>query len=462
MPRLRVFLSALIAAASTGCVTYRAKPLDPVASQAQLESRRLDEAGLRRFLAAHGQPVVEQWDLSRLTLAAFYFNPEIEVARAQVEEAEAGIRTAEAKPNPTFAFTPGRSDDTTGGLTPWILGYALNLPLELAGKRAHRTAEAQRRAERARLGLAARAWSVHSGVRRALIDLEVAEAESGIGQDHVPLVAQSARILAAQVAAGDGSPQEAAAARVVAARAELALRAGERAVSQARSRLAEAIGVPLAALAGLRFSYAGILDTRPPLAPQEARAWAAQNRADLLMALSAYAVAQSALQSEVARQYPDLTLGPGYQLDQGEGKWSLGLGVTLPVFHLNQGPIAAAEARRAGAAAQFLAVQNRILAEVDRASADYSSASAELETVRTLRAALERQITLLRSRQEAGDSSRLDLLRAEIEKVDHVRAALAVRQRALHALGALEDAVQRPLAWPESAWRAPARLSEAR
>jgi outer membrane protein TolC len=97
---------------------------------------------------------------------------------------------------------------------------------------------------------------------------------------------------------------------------------------------------------------------------------------------------------------------------------------------------------------------------VDRAAADYASVSADLETVRTLGTALERQIALVRSRQQAGDSSRLDLLRAEIERVDHLRAALAVRQRALHALGALEDAVQRPLAWPESAWRGPTRLSD--
>ena len=58
--------------------------------------------------------------------------------------------------------------------------------------------------------------------------------------------------------------------------------------------------------------------------------------------LAEYQASQSALQLEIARQYPDVQLGPGYEFDQGDNKWMLGLGVTLPVFNQNQGAIAAA------------------------------------------------------------------------------------------------------------------------
>jgi hypothetical protein len=37
-----------------------------------------------------------------------------------------------------------------------------------------------------------------------------------------------------------------------------------------------------------------------------------------------------ALQLEIAKQYPDVHLNPGYEYDQGNDKWSLGLSVTLP------------------------------------------------------------------------------------------------------------------------------------
>lgn len=459
MPTPRLLIVSL-AAVLGGCVSYQSKELDPVVTAAQLDRRSLEDAGLRKFLAGHGLAAGGEWDLPHLTLAAFYFNPGLEAARARLAAAEAGVRTAEARPNPTFTFTPGQSDETPGGITPWILGYALDIPVERAGKRGYRTTEAQRVAERARLELASAAWAVHSAVLRALIDWHGAEADAVLWRTQLPQVAQAARLVEAQVAAGAASGLDAAQIRTLVAKAELAARASERAVTTARSRLAEAIGVPLASLADVKPVGRGVAEGAPAAVPAEARTWAAQNRADLLAALATYAATQAALQSEIARQYPNLTIGPGYQLDQGKGKWSLGLGVTLPVFNRNEGPIAAAEASRAAAAAQFLEVQNRVLAEVDRAAADYASTVADLATVGGLRTALERQTSLLRARHAAGDSSRLELVRAEIELADQARTELAARQRAAHALGAFEDAVQRPLAWPEAAWRAPVRVTE--
>lgn len=94
--------------------------------------------------------------------------------------------------------------------------------------------------------------------------------------------------------------------------------------------------------------------------------------------------------------------------------------------------------------------------------ADYASVQVDLERVRGLRTTLERQTRLMRARHEAGEISRLELVRAEMELVDQSRTELAARRRAAHALGAFEDAVQRPLAWPEQAWRGPVRVTEAK
>jgi len=267
-------------------------------------------------------------------------------------------------------------------------------------------------------------------------------------------------LVEAQVGAGEVSPLYASQARIAVNRAELAARESERAVSTARSRLAEALGVPLAAVVDVRLSFLGLSEATEPVGSIEARTWAAQNRADILGALAKYAAAESALRYEIARQYPDLNLGPGYELDQGAGKWSLGIGFTLPVFHQNQGAIAAAEARRAVAAAQFIALQNRVLAEVDRAVSDYSAARGDLETVQAMRASLETQTKTVRAQQLAGETSRLDLVRAQIELADLSRAELDTRLRASRAIAAVEDAVQRPLAWPEAVWRSqPLRIT---
>ena len=457
MPSSHFLTLALATGLLAGCATYQPKDLNPAAAQAQLERRSLKDEGLQRFLSTHGAPSNEEWDLAQFTLAAFYFSPELDLARAQLAEAEASVHTAGARPNPSLNFTPGYNQDATGGVTPWILGYALDLPIELAGKRAHRTAEARQQAEAARLNLASAAWSVRGAVRRALTELHAAEETAALWRDQKPLLAQAVQLVQLQVQAGEVSSFEASQTRLALNRAELAARESERTVTLARSRLAEAIGLPLSALAEVRLSYRTLAAPSDPLPMAEARRWAAQNRADLLAALAVYASSQSALQGEIARQYPDLAIGPGYQLDQGEGKWSLSLNLTLPIFHQNQGPIAAAQARRESAAAKFITLQNRVLAEVDRATAAYTSALGDLDTVKAMRATLEQQAKTLRAQQAAGETSRLDLTRAQLELADNARAELEAHVRAEQALTAFEDAVQRPLAWPESVWRTAAR-----
>mgnify|MGYP001041107940 CR=1 FL=1 len=51
------------------------------------------------------------------------------------------------------------------------------------------------------------------------------------------------------------------------------------------------------------------------------------------------------------------------------GLYSLSLNVELPIFNQNQGPIAEAEARRKGAGARFVALQGKVIDEMDRARA---------------------------------------------------------------------------------------------
>jgi cobalt-zinc-cadmium efflux system outer membrane protein len=52
------------------------------------EARTLDSPDLQRYVAAHlksdaSRPAPNTWDLTTLTLAAFYFSPELDVARAK-------------------------------------------------------------------------------------------------------------------------------------------------------------------------------------------------------------------------------------------------------------------------------------------------------------------------------------------------------------------------------------------
>src|SRR5205807_5738299 len=106
-------------------------------------------------------------------------------------------------------------------------------------------------------------------------------------------------------------------ARIASDTSRLALRDAERQSAEARSQLANAIGVPLAALDAAPISFSNFTGSPNAIPVGDARRQALLNRADILGALADYAASQSALQLEIAKQYPDVHLSPGYEFDQG-------------------------------------------------------------------------------------------------------------------------------------------------
>lgn len=67
----------------------------------------------------------------------------------------------------------------------------------------------------------------------------------------------------------------------------------------------------------------------------------------LLAALSAYQVSEAELKLEVRKQYPDISLSPGFTHEEGNDKLTLGLGFTLPLWNRNREAIARAQGTRA-------------------------------------------------------------------------------------------------------------------
>ncbi len=175
------------------------------------------------------------------------------------------------------------------------------------------------------------------------------------------------------------------------------------------------------------------------------RRQAVLQRADLLGALAEYAAAQAALQLEIAKQYPDVILGPGYTLDQAVNRWLLSAFVTLPIFNQNQGAIAVAEARRTETAARFTALQARVLGEIDRATAGYRALLEKIASSEALLARLQQQEKSTQEMVAAGELSRLALLTVQLELNTGRLARLDTLAKTRLALAALEDAVQGPL-----------------
>jgi cobalt-zinc-cadmium efflux system outer membrane protein len=446
-PTKILILFCMVFTLLSGCAVqrYRAAPLSPAESATRLESRNLQDPGLRAFVKENlGHAVSawppKSWDLNSLTLAALYFNPEMAIAQAQTEVAKAAVITAGARPNPTVGVTPGVP-------SPYLFGLAFAIPIQTAGKRGYQILQARDLSEAARFKLANTAWKVHSAVRAALLDYLIAVRSLNQTRSQQGVLSERVQLLEKRLAVGEIPRPEVDSARIELANTRLAVVSGESQISQARAALAAAIGVPVSALNGLEFSWPDFAN--PPNAAsfssQEMQRAAVLNRLDVRQALAEYAAEEANLQLQIARQYPDIQIGPGYQYEEGNSFFTLGLSVTLPIFNRNQGPIAEAEARRKEAAANFLSTQARAIADSEAALTRYSGAWNELAETEDLLKLHAGRVQLAKNAFNAGESGPLPLNSELLQDVLAGGAELAALYRTQSALGNLEDAIERPL-----------------
>jgi len=450
--RARPAASAIaIALLTGGCARFHARPLVPEQTATAFHARTLEQPALKAFLErAAGHPIEPwppaAWEFSMLTLAALHDHPDVRVAQTNWVLAKAGRITAGAWPNPQVSFSPQYVADVPNtGISPWVLSRSFDLPIETAGKRRDRLTKAGYIEEAARWNLAEAAWRVRSRLRNCLLDLDAAIEEETLLTEQYAEQAAYAAAVEERLAVGNASPATVLQAKLMGERTLAAMRAAQQRRVDSFARCADALGVPSSALdrIDLTFPFA---DGAWPDSPKEAmRREALLARSDLLAALADYAASQANLQLEIAKQYPDLHLGPGYSWDQGTDKWTLGVTLTLPIFDRNQGPIAEAEAQRQQAADKFLGLQAAAIAELDRALADYEAARGTLRSADALLATQWAQYRLAQRRISAGNELWPTATAARAELRNAAVNRLHTFIDAQRALGVLEDAMRRPV-----------------
>jgi outer membrane protein TolC len=440
-------IAPVLAIFMTGCAMqrYQAAPIVASESASQLESRSLADAGLRCFEEKNlGHPILawppKSWDLQMMSFAALYFNPALDIARARIATAEAGIATAGARPNPSFSIAPGVP-------SPYLLTLDFSFPIETAGKRGYRIQAARNLSQGARLDLADSAWTILIGVRLALLNSLAASRNAELLRSEEKVRAEQASILEKIFSVGEIPRVDVDLARIELSKTQVAVRTAEGQVSEAKAALAAAVGIPMAGVEGAEFAWDD-MDTPPApesLSARELQRDAVLNRLDVRRSLAQYAAAESEVQLQIAKQYPDINIGPGYTYEERNNFFTVGFSTTVPLFNRNQGPIAEAEARRKEAATAFLQTQAQVIARSERALAVYTATLKELTEVQSLYQLQENQLQIIQQSIRAGAANRLSLDGAQIQLSVLARAELDALGRAQRALGDLEDAVQRPL-----------------
>jgi cobalt-zinc-cadmium efflux system outer membrane protein len=437
-------LAGLIAMLS-GCAfeQYSARPLDPPTVTAQWQERRLDEPALIALITVERgapAPPLAEWGSFELTLAAFHFHPDLEAARAQWHAASAMKAIAAQRPMPDLSVRAehhSRTEDQSS----ITAGFEIGLPIDLGDRRSARMEEAAALAEAQRLDMGAKAWQIRNRVRMRHAGLLAAESRRGLARREAALRQKVSDLIAARVAAGMATEGQAAEARLQARQGHARQLAEDNALDAARGALAEAIGISPSALLPL-VPVAADTGTPVEIPDPEAQRAAVLNRFDLRAGLARYAAAEARLRHEIARQYPDLVLSPGYVYDQGDRIWTIGLSVLAGLIDRNVAGIAAAEAKRESEGRNFLALQTRLITAQAQADSLLRAAMAEQAAATTSFGQTEGQRLAAEKRFAAGLDDRLDLTRQRLDTLAAERILLEARNATARTQGMLEDSLQ--------------------
>jgi cobalt-zinc-cadmium efflux system outer membrane protein len=434
----------------TGCIHYTARPLNPPGIEDQYRTRSLKSPELAAFVRLQPDKASINWppavlDLDSLILVAYFYQPDLDVARARAAVAEAAVITAHQRVNPSISGDAGYSKNPESALT-----YAgtPTFTIETAGKRGYRTMQAEKLADGARLSFVEAGWQVRSRVRSAALAylfaqrrLDGLRTESGVREDLV-------EIFEKRRAAGEGATPDLDIVRADLSATQVTMRLAEGEVAQSLSSLETACGLPPSSLTGITITLSAL---EAPPSEQELPIRKIQragllHRADVRRTLTEYAAADALLRLEIANQYPNITLSPSYAFQEGFADYTLGIGLSaLPILHRHQGPIAEAEAQRRQVETQFRALQSRAIGQMEEALRQYRGALAEWKEAsdKFLHVQQDREAAA-RTALAAGEGDRLAVDVARLLTITAGRTRLDALQRAQTALGALEDSMQHP------------------
>lgn len=436
------------------CVSYHPAPLAPSEIARSYQSRVLDAAAAAaevKRIAPTAQWTGETWDRLSLLAAALGANPTIAEARAHTASLEAAVRAAKAGPSTTLTLTAEYARNAPES-SPWLYGVTSDIPLDVGGRRSSRVDAATLAAVGARYDYAEAVWTVRMSIRRAMAEEMLAAREVEIGEALMQVRARQLTALERRVVGGEAVRSDLERARADAAGD------GRRVVdAQARRMaalavLADAVGVPPAEIENAVLSWAGFDAPRslpePDISSQ--REVALPGRADVLRAVADYDQTEADLRGEVAKQWPEIHLGPGYTWERGLEKLPFSLGLVLPPGDLNRGAIAAAEARRKEAGVHLEAVIVRGQAAIEAALIEQRAAYAALARVREVDITAAKRFAAQADQELAnGAIDRVDWSAAQVGLALAELAEIEALRRVHAADAALEDALRRPLEGPE-------------
>jgi cobalt-zinc-cadmium efflux system outer membrane protein len=245
----RVLLILMFALMADACARYQYEP-EPVETLHSIEAyhkRSLDSPALGEFIGQYdtGSTLwpISRWDLASLTLAAWYFNPQLQIAIAGHQKSIAEQETAGQLINPRLGLPFEYHSDTTGGVSPWLIGLVFDLVLERPAKRQARLDRTRAGVDLAKTNIYSVAWDIYSNLRKHYIALYQAREIRKNLSEQAAITEEMLSLLQKRRQAGQASDFEVAVIRIELQRLKIALSQQQLAEIDSLVHLAGVVGV---------------------------------------------------------------------------------------------------------------------------------------------------------------------------------------------------------------------------
>ncbi|MCP3905053.1 MAG: TolC family protein [Planctomycetes bacterium] len=416
-----------------GCQTYEPRPLDLPAHRATWENRAPGDEEVRRFADRLGRlddDAPDRYDpsdglaLAEAELLALVYNPDLRLARQRAGVVTAVAEVAGLPDDPVISANVLRITESVPDR--WVVTAGLAITIPISGRLDVEKERAGAEAAAALEVVAADEWSTVAKLRLAWLawsaDRLEAEATVEIITRLDSVVASTSRL----AEAGELARTEATlfALEQDTLRATLADLEGRIAAHEQTIR--SLLGLAPAADVELQPT---LKIAEPPGTAREQVDRIGERNLQLDMLRTRYDVAEHALDLEIRKQIPDLTLGPAYELDEGQSRIGFLAGLPIPILNANKQGIAEARAERELARAAFETGYERLVAR-------HAIARSRLGAARDRRKLLSSTVVPLADRQvddartlvELGEGSALVLLES-LSRAHEVKLRLVDARR---------------------------------
>lgn len=440
-------LGILVAAFVSACASYEPRPLITRDELAALRARTLDAIRIEQGHSGEQQrrdlafDLTDGLDEAELVAVALTLNPSLRAKRLEIGEAEALLIGAGLWPNPEvgLALRPGIDGATGTGIELDAL-FALLRP----GERKARREVALARLDVVRAEIATEELQLVAQTRKARVTILAADENARLLEGEAALREQALALLRRRKEIGEATDLDLLLVDLELVDMQRALREARAERLQARRALNEILGLPSSYEVDLTNAADGLtfVVVETP-SDEELDQRILTGRFDLQAKEARYRQAEEELRLAVARQYPNLRLGPSFERDvEGSKALGLGVGIEIPLFDRNQGEIAEKHAARERARADYVSTLHTARAAAFDARAEVERARTEVELQqRDVLPLIERTETLFEGAFQARELSIFEWITARTRALQARRELLLALVRYTADVAALDAAL---------------------